>query len=82
MFGAGLKLVHNVEFSDSGRGVYPDGLFRALLMFHERYNTAKGRKVPFYITENGIADGTDLIRRPYIIEHLLAVRAAMNLVRF
>nr|XP_043640002.1 beta-glucosidase-like SFR2, chloroplastic [Erigeron canadensis] len=72
--GAGLKLVETDEYSESGRGVYPDGLFRSLLHYHERY---KHLKVPFIITENGISDETDLIRRPYILEHLLAIYGAM-----
>ncbi|XP_058076267.1 beta-glucosidase-like SFR2, chloroplastic isoform X2 [Magnolia sinica] len=72
--GAGLKLVDNDEYSESGRGVYPDGLYRMLLQFHERY---KHLKVPFIVTENGVSDGTDIIRRPYILEHLLAIYAAM-----
>nr|XP_043606694.1 beta-glucosidase-like SFR2, chloroplastic isoform X2 [Erigeron canadensis] len=72
--GSGLKLVETDEYSESGRGVYPDGLFRVLLHYHERY---KHLKVPFIITENGIADETDLIRRPYILEHLLALYGAM-----
>lgn len=72
--GARLKLVETDEYSESGRGVYPDGLFRLLIDFHERY---KHLKVPFIITENGIADETDVIRRPYLLEHLLAVYAAM-----
>lgn len=72
--GAGLKLVETDEYSESGRGVYPDGLFRMLLQFHERY---KHLNVPFIIAENGIADETDIIRRPYMMEHLLAIYAAM-----
>ncbi|CAA0841931.1 Beta-glucosidase-like SFR2- chloroplastic [Striga hermonthica] len=72
--GAGLKLVESDEYSESGRGVYPDGLYRVLLHFHERY---KHLRVPYIITENGISDDTDLIRRPYILEHLLATYAAM-----
>ncbi|OVA13574.1 Glycoside hydrolase [Macleaya cordata] len=72
--GAGMKLVDNDEYSESGRAVYPDGLFRMLLQFHERY---KHLKLPFIITENGVADESDLIRRPYLLEHLLAVYAAM-----
>eukprot|EP00897_Mesotaenium_endlicherianum_P000471 jgi/Mesen1/10424/ME000082S09933 len=76
--GAGLKLVHNEEYSDSGRSVHPDGLYRGLLWFHERYNVKKGLSIPFFITENGVSDDTDYIRRPYMIEHLLAVRAAMD----
>jgi beta-glucosidase/6-phospho-beta-glucosidase/beta-galactosidase len=73
----GLKLVNNDEYSESGRAVYPDGLYRMLLKFHERY---KHLNIPFIITENGVSDATDLIRRPYILEHLLAVRAAMEKV--
>lgn len=72
--GAGLKLVETDEYSESGRGVYPDGLFRLLIQFHERY---KHLKLPFIITENGVSDETDVIRRPYLLEHLLAVYAAM-----
>ncbi|KAK4265943.1 hypothetical protein QN277_026928 [Acacia crassicarpa] len=72
--GAGLKLVETDEYSESGRGVYPDGLYRMLLQFHERY---KHLNVPFIITENGVSDETDIIRRPYLLEHLLAVYAAM-----
>ncbi|KAJ7955276.1 Beta-glucosidase-like protein [Quillaja saponaria] len=72
--GAGLKLVETDEYSESGRGVYPDGLYRVLLQFHERY---KHLNVPFIITENGVSDETDLIRQPYLLEHLLAVHAAM-----
>lgn len=72
--GAGMKLVENDEYSESGRGVYPDGLYRMLLQFHERY---KHLKMPFIITENGVSDETDLIRRPYLLEHLLAVYAAI-----
>lgn len=72
--GTGLKLVETDEYSESGRGVYPDGLFRVLLHYHERY---KHLKIPFIITENGVSDETDLIRKPYILEHLLAVYGAM-----
>uniref|UniRef100_M1BB55 Beta-glycosidase n=2 Tax=Solanum tuberosum TaxID=4113 RepID=M1BB55_SOLTU len=75
--GAGLKLVETDEYSESGRGVYPDGLFRVLLQFDERY---KHLNLPFIITENGVSDGTDLIRQPYLLEHLLATYAAMMMV--
>lgn len=66
--------MENDEYSESGRGVYPDGLYRMLLQFHERY---KHLNVPFIIAENGVSDETDLIRRPYLLEHLLSVYAAM-----
>uniref|UniRef100_A0A0D6R109 Beta-glucosidase n=1 Tax=Araucaria cunninghamii TaxID=56994 RepID=A0A0D6R109_ARACU len=71
----GLKLVKNEEYSEAGKSIYPDGLYRELLAFHNRY---KKLNVPFIITENGVADATDNLRRPYILEHLLAVKAAMN----
>ncbi|KAL0305259.1 UNVERIFIED_CONTAM: Beta-glucosidase-like SFR2, chloroplastic [Sesamum angustifolium] len=74
--GAGLKLVDTDEYSESGRGVYPDGLYRVLLHFHERY---KHLGLPFIVTENGVSDETDLIRRPYMLEHLLATYAAMTM---
>lgn len=77
MCGAGLKQVETDEYSESGRGVYPDGLYRVLLQFHERY---KHLNVPFMITENGVSDETDLIRRPYLLEHLLSIHAAKILV--
>lgn len=77
MAGSGLKLVETDEYSESGRGVYPDGLYRMLLQFHERY---KHLNLPFIITENGVSDETDLIRQPYLLEHLLAVNAAMIMV--
>jgi beta-glucosidase/6-phospho-beta-glucosidase/beta-galactosidase len=69
-----LKNTDTDEFSESGRGVYPDGLYRVLTSFHDRY---KKYGVPYIITENGVSDATDYIRRPYIVEHLLAVKAAM-----
>ncbi|KAL2642376.1 hypothetical protein R1flu_009963 [Riccia fluitans] len=71
----GLKLVENDEYSESGRGVYPDGLYRILVDFHSRY---KEYNIPYIITENGVSDSSDYIRRPYIVEHLLATRAAMS----
>ncbi|KAJ3681155.1 hypothetical protein LUZ60_015644 [Juncus effusus] len=74
IWGPGLKLVPNEEYSESGRGIYPDGLFRILLQFHDRY---KHLDLPFVVTENGVSDETDLIRKPYLIEHLLAVYAAI-----
>ncbi|CAK9187610.1 unnamed protein product [Ilex paraguariensis] len=74
--GTGLKLVETDEYSESGRGVYPDGLYRMLLQFHDRY---KHLNVPFIITENGVSDETDLIRQPYLLEHLLAIYAAMTM---
>jgi hypothetical protein len=68
-----VAIVPDEEYSDAGRGVYPDGLYRLLKAYHKRY---PGKK--FLITENGIADDRDVVRSAYLIEHLVAIKAAMN----
>jgi beta-glucosidase/6-phospho-beta-glucosidase/beta-galactosidase len=75
--GAGLMLVPDEEYSEAGRGVYPDGLFQVLVAFYDRYRIRKPN-LRYIITENGFADARDLIRRPYLLEHLLAVHAAIK----
>ena len=64
----------NREYSDSGRGINPTGLFLTLKDMHERY--AKDKPLPIIVTENGIADASDILRPSYLIEHLLAIAAA------
>ena len=70
------------EYTENGKAINPDGLYRVLHKFHDRYNVKKvGRKeaqhhLPIYVTENGIADSTDLLRPAYMIEHLLAIHKA------
>jgi len=71
--GDGVKIVPGEEYSDAGRGVYPDGLYRLLTDYHRRY---PGQQ--FMLTENGVADDLDVIRGSYLIEHLLAIKAAMD----
>jgi beta-glucosidase/6-phospho-beta-glucosidase/beta-galactosidase len=73
-------LVPDEEYSEAGRGVYPDGLFQVLMAFHNRYQRSKP-SLRYIITENGFADANDLLRRPYLLEHLLAVNAARKQVR-
>lgn len=70
-------LVPEEEYSEAGRGVYPDGLFQVLVAFHKRYR-ARQPNFRYIITENGFADARDIIRRPYLLEHLLAVHAAIR----
>merc|ERR1712146_704520 len=67
-------ILPNQEYSESGRAVYPDGIATLLTAFHERYNGS----LPFFITENGIADRTDILRPPYLVEHLIGIRAALD----
>ncbi|MDB2447243.1 family 1 glycosylhydrolase [bacterium] len=64
-------------YSESGRMINPNGLLIVLRALHDRYKK-KNPGLRYYITENGVADDTDLIRQPYIIEHLLALKAAMD----
>eukprot|EP00930_Biecheleria_cincta_P032022 TRINITY_DN22223_c0_g1_i1.p1 TRINITY_DN22223_c0_g1~~TRINITY_DN22223_c0_g1_i1.p1 ORF type:complete len:717 (+),score=88.70 TRINITY_DN22223_c0_g1_i1:74-2224(+) len=61
------------EYSESGRAVYPQGLYILLKRFHARYNFTS-----YIITENGISDSTDILRPAYVTEHLLAVRQAQR----
>jgi beta-glucosidase len=48
----------------------PEGLTRLLLRF-----AALGK--PVYVTENGVFDPTDLVRRRYLVDHVAAMRAAI-----
>lgn len=74
---AGLMLVPEEEYSEAGRGVYPDGLYEVLVTFHKRYRRARP-SLRYIVTENGFADARDIVRRPYLLEHLLAVNAAIQ----
>ncbi|XRB05444.1 galactolipid galactosyltransferase [Pycnococcus provasolii] len=71
--GADVAVSTTEEYSEAGRGVYPDGLYHFLLAFHRRY----GSKLPLWVTENGVADATDNLRPVYLMEHLLAIQAAI-----
>mmetsp|Transcript_20336 Transcript_20336/g.28173 ORF Transcript_20336/g.28173 Transcript_20336/m.28173 type:complete len:538 (+) Transcript_20336:106-1719(+) len=70
--GDGVAILPSEEYSDAGRGVYPDGLYHILMRYHRKY------PVKYMITENGVSDSLDVIRGSYLIEHLLAIKAAMN----
>lgn len=59
------------EYSEAGRAIYPEGLYWLLQNIHKRFP-----KRPIIITENGIGDGTDILRPSYLIEHLLVVDKA------
>eukprot|EP00850_Spirogloea_muscicola_P023851 SM000396S15195 [mRNA] locus=s396:28666:31326:+ [translate_table: standard] len=73
----GLQVVPEEEYSEAGRAVYPDGLYQLLMAFNGRYR-ARRPDLKYIITENGMADARDLIRRPYLLEHLLSLHAAMK----
>ncbi len=56
---------------EMGWEIYPEGIYKLLTRF-------KGYNKPIYITENGIADATDLKRAKFIKEHLRWVWQAIN----
>ncbi|MFL5887392.1 MAG: family 1 glycosylhydrolase [Thermoleophilaceae bacterium] len=57
--------------SDFGSEIYPQG-------FEQVLRTAGSYHLPVYVTENGIADGSDARRPAYLVQHLLALRRAMK----
>lgn len=70
--GTSVTISKKYEYSDSGRGISPFGFYQTIKAMDKRY------KLPIIITENGVADSSDWIRPSYLIEHLLAIKAAMN----
>ncbi len=61
----------NDRVSDLGWWINPVGLENVLL-------TMKKYKVPIYITENGVADSKDMVRRDFIRDMLIAVHRAIG----
>lgn len=81
--GTSVAFLPGREYSDSGRSIYPEGLYRVLRFANERYNTGlkllfPRKPLPLVITENGISDEDDIFRPSYLIEHLLAIRQALD----
>lgn len=61
------------EYSEAGRAVHPAGLHDLLKEVHRRFPDQ-----PVIVTENGIADSTDVLRPAYLLEHLAAVAKARD----
>ena len=82
--GLGAAFVDRAEYSESGRAIFPAGLALLLMEYHHRYNLQKvsrkkeSNEVKFVVTENGISDSTDVLRGVYLVEHLAAVRFAID----
>jgi beta-glucosidase/6-phospho-beta-glucosidase/beta-galactosidase len=57
--------------TEFGWEVYPQGFRRVLRI-------AGGYGLPVYVTENGLADGDDDMRRRYLLDHLRTLRGAMR----
>jgi len=82
--GGPATLPHEVEYSSNGRGISATGMVNVLSQFHSRYaDDAEARFTRplgygYIITENGIADASDLLRPAYITEHLMALSYARS----
>eukprot|EP00475_Leptophrys_vorax_P016006 TRINITY_DN2238_c0_g1_i1.p1 TRINITY_DN2238_c0_g1~~TRINITY_DN2238_c0_g1_i1.p1 ORF type:complete len:507 (-),score=147.19 TRINITY_DN2238_c0_g1_i1:163-1683(-) len=81
--GSSVEIATTEEYSESGRAVSPVGMVEVINSFHQRYNVQKtartqnlDKELPFIITENGISDGTDILRAAYLVEHLVALNYA------
>jgi beta-glucosidase/6-phospho-beta-glucosidase/beta-galactosidase len=66
------QILDDKEYSDAGRAIYSEGFYILLKQIWVRY------KKPVFITENGIGDGTDILRPSYLLEHLAALHQAME----
>ena len=63
----------DLDFSDAGRAIHPEGLLILLRKIKKKF-----LNMPIIITENGVGDGTDKVRPAYLTQHLLAVHLAIN----
>jgi beta-glucosidase/6-phospho-beta-glucosidase/beta-galactosidase len=63
----------DLEFSDAGRAVSPQGLLVLLKKIHQTY------QLPILVTENGVGDGSDQLRPAYLLEHLAAIHQAIHM---
>jgi len=65
----------NAPSSDLGWEIYPEGLFKVLQLAQ---SLTAARQMPLYITENGLADATDLLRGPFLTAHLAQLAQALH----
>lgn len=71
--GASISMDDEEEYSEAGRAINPNGLYEISKEINRKFP-----EVPLFITENGVADSTDLIRPSYLIEHLRVVDALIK----
>jgi beta-glucosidase/6-phospho-beta-glucosidase/beta-galactosidase len=71
--GSQIALHSDEEYSEAGRAIDVNGLYHLLHKIRGRFPG-----LPIIITENGIADANDSIRGSYLIEHLVAVKKALD----
>ena len=67
----GEEKLPNLNESDMGWEVYPEGLFHIC-------RALAGERKPIYVTENGLADATDRLRGWSITQHLVAIERAIE----
>jgi beta-glucosidase len=65
-------VAEGAETSDLGWEIYPEGLFTVI----EAWSRRSGG-LPVYVTENGIADGSDELRPRFLVRHLARVARAI-----
>lgn len=53
-----------------GWEIYPEGLYRALKIADKYSALPAGRRIPLYVTENGIDDRTGAARDAFLVQHL------------
>lgn len=66
-----LKRNENKIVSDIGWEIYPEGIYYVL-------KNLKKYKKPIYITENGLADAKDILRKDFIRDHLYWIYKAIQ----
>ena len=71
--GSAVGIEADEEYSEAGRAVYPTGLYLLAKEMRQRYP-----KLPLFITENGVSDATDFLRRAYLVEHLAVVEKLLT----
>ena len=70
---SGPAQYEDLDFSDAGRAIYPEGLYILLKKISKKFP-----KLPIIISENGIGDGSDSVRPAYLTQHLVAVHKSIQ----
>ncbi len=68
----GQDPVGDAPTNDLGWEIYPEGLYRVIHEFYERY------RLPVRITENGIADAQDSKREHFLISHVQQIARCLE----
>jgi beta-glucosidase len=60
--------------NDLGWEIYPQGLYNLIMHIMNQW----GKDIPIFITENGVADKSDMFRAAFIVSHLRQIRQAID----